>query len=230
MDVPPVYATNPPKKPKNTVLYVILGLVGLCAICCGGGIFMMFFAMKKAKNLIGCSVNYAITLQAVKQYATLHDGTLPPAKDWQDAILPDFDQGGQKVSNFFGGSDPSGNLGCKGDGKSPETGIAYNKDIAGKKIADLPRTTVVLFEVKSTERNQCLSYKPQQGFSPQTVENQPRQWLWITLGGNTPLSFGNQFGSSNSDSDSSNPVQEGSGKPEGDSNSTSDSSTKKSSH
>lgn len=227
METPPVYTMNQPKKPKNTILYIVLSLVGLTAVCCGGVVFMMFFALKKAKNLVGCSMNFAMTLEATKKYARQHDGNLPPAKGWQDAILADFDAGGQKVSNFFGGSDPNGNLGCKGDQKSPDTGIAYNKDVAGKKLSDLPSNTIIFFEVKSTERNQALKYKPQSGMSPQFVENQPRQWLYITLGGQTPMSFGAQFGSDNQptpEGDSSQ-TPDGAGNRESDKSSSSSSGT-----
>ena len=157
----------------------------------------MFYALKKAGNFVGCSVNYAVTLQGIKQYAMDHNNKLPPAKNWQDDIIPYMSKRGQSVAKMFGGTDPHGNLGCPGTTNSPATGVAYNKSIAGKDLSSVLGSDIILFEVKSTARNQCLPYKPQPGFSPQKIGNDPRPWLWINLNGTTSMTFGSNFQSGN---------------------------------
>jgi hypothetical protein len=185
MQAPPPYAA--PAKKSNSKL--IIGLViGLICICCvlpivGGGFFLNWI-VNKGGPFITCVLAYQQVPAAIEEYAKENGGKLPPAEKWNDVIRPYYvkQTKGQREVMSMKFMDPNGEWGC------PEvpnkTGMAYNLDVAGKKLADIKdKSTVLLFESTKTGRNLAAKYTPQpfekSPFAFQTKER--RGWIVVTV-------------------------------------------------
>ena len=198
MQSPPPFApSGPPPKKTNVVLIVVLVLLGVGVLCCAGVVGVGYWGFKKVGGFTSCTMNYLATRQALKDYADAHKGKLPGAAHWQDDIIPYYPSE-MKKKELGGGiikiGDPAQDLGCAADDTGPATGMAFNKDLAGKTLDEVRKypSTVVLFEVAKTGRNLSLPYKVQPGEPPQKMMGQPRPWLTITAEGsiNNQASFG----------------------------------------
>jgi hypothetical protein len=184
MYAPPPFVP-PAKKNNNTVLIVVLVILGVLGLCCVGGFFLVLNFFNKFKGMIACTLNYENTLQAINRYVS-DKKHYPPAAGWQDEIAPYWQATAKdrQAAKMFSASEPSQDLGCRGDDSGPATGMAYNTAIAGKTPEKVPsRSTVVLFEVPTTGRNQALAYKVRTDNSPQRILGRPRPWLSITADG-----------------------------------------------
>lgn len=215
MQAPPPYV-YPQKKNNNTVLIVILVVLGLFAVCCGGLVFLGFQMWGKIRNVASCQVHFVEVYRAINRYAN-DKKHYPPADTWQDAITPywKIDTGNSEKARaarqIIDMGDPSKNLGCPA-GEGPETGMAYNKELSNLPTTKVKSdTTVLIFEVSSTLRNQSEAYKARTEKSPQTIFGQPRPWIVYTVTGqsassmNSDSPFRTTSSSSSDDSDSRPP-------------------------
>jgi hypothetical protein len=71
---------------------------------------------------------------SLKGYALNHDGLLPAGPNWCDELLEENDE----LAAIF--------VCQNSDGKPGQSSYALNKNVAGQKLSDLPRDTVLLFE------------------------------------------------------------------------------------
>ncbi len=81
-----------------------------------------------------CLSNMSELRTSLKGYALNHDGLLPAGPNWCDELLQENDE----LAAIFV---------CQySDGKPGQSSYALNKNVAGQKLSDLPRDTVLLFE------------------------------------------------------------------------------------
>ncbi len=188
------------------IILIILGVFGVCCI------FPVFFGGFKAFNFyknnlaptLTCGIGMAEAQKAIHQYADDHGGKLPAAKTWQDDIRPYY----IKVSKSDKDRGPlptfpsEGNWICS-DEKGVQTGVAYNLDVGGKKIADLKdaSTTILLFEVEKTGQNQSQVYKARPKDSGPMMLGTHRPWMLIYVTGNLHEKNGDFNFSTSDDSD-----------------------------
>jgi len=81
-----------------------------------------------------CQSNMSRLYTSLKGYAINHDGLLPAGPNWCDELL---EENNELAAIFV----------CQySDGKPGQSSYALNKNVAGQKLSDLPRDTVLLFE------------------------------------------------------------------------------------
>ena len=81
-----------------------------------------------------CQSNMSRLYTSLKDYSLNHDGLLPAGPNWCDELLQEDDE----LAAIFV---------CQySDGKPGQSSYALNKDVAGQKLSDLARDTVLLFE------------------------------------------------------------------------------------
>jgi hypothetical protein len=205
---PPPY--NPPGSAKKTsTTTIVLIVLGICAVCCVLGVVgfggLAWFGFNKAKNFATCTVGATELARAINDYADDHGGKLPDAKSWQDEVKPYFaklaEQQTKRVK-FIGTLDPNGLWGCKDETGPGMSGFAFNSDLSGKKIADIPNKeeAIVLFEVDKPAMNLNMPYKDQPIANSPKIMGSPRGWIKVTVSGDvitngrhskSSVSFGN---------------------------------------
>jgi len=185
---PPPYGG--PRKKSNTT-NVVLIVLGVCAACCILGVIGTaaagYFGFKKIKDTVACTLGFQQAADAMQDYVDDHNGKLPPAATWQDAIRPYFAKQQQKSENndgskMFGSFDPNGAWECKDDSAPPRiTGIAFNSDLSGKELATIKNksTTIILFEVPKSGTNLNMAYTELTESSSPRIMNSPRGWLKV---------------------------------------------------
>jgi hypothetical protein len=124
----------------------------------------------------------------MRQYADAHGGKLPPAASWQSdikAIYAKASAKNKKEGNPFGVMPAEGQWGCEANGA--KTGFAYNSSVAGKKLADLPSDTILVFEVPQTGMNLAMPYKAQDPNQSPKIMNERRGWFVAPVSGEAHL-------------------------------------------
>jgi hypothetical protein len=111
----------------------------LTGITLAGGSGILFFASMPAAFMIHmkpfiCATNLEGLVTALKVYVEDHDDQLPPADQWCDVLIVDYD-----VS-------PKSFICPASDALEGESCYALNKFVVGKKLSELPAGTVLLFE------------------------------------------------------------------------------------
>ncbi|MEA2554595.1 MAG: hypothetical protein QOJ65_2771 [Fimbriimonadaceae bacterium] len=190
-ETPPPYYANAPKKSNTTTIVLIV--LGICAVCCILGVVGVVgigaWGMKKAGNFIACSAGIAEIQLAMKEYEKDHGGKLPPAKTWQDDIRPYFakiaEDHKKSPAKFIGTLDPNGMWGCRDEVGTAMTGFAFNSELGGKKVSEIPNpsSTVLLFEVEKPALNLNEPYRERPFESSPKFGNAPRGWLTVTVKG-----------------------------------------------
>lgn len=185
MQAPPSYS-GPVRKKSNVGLIVGI-VVAVLALCCVLPIALLVKGatsfMGGASTMMSCGNTLSNVRDGLVAYAKQHDGKLPPAENWQDTI--------QSLVKPVVLPPPFQNSSAADvcDAAAPSS-IAYNTDVAGKKLADLNEKddVVVLFEVPGKGRNQARKYQqlPFKG-SPQLVMGAPRGWMEQPLHGDAYL-------------------------------------------
>jgi len=84
----------------------------------------------------GCASNLHVLHKAIKAYAADHNDTYPPAKNWCDAIIKDYNVSQKQFCC------PSGNA------KEGQSSYALNINAAGKKVSGIPPDMVLIFETR----------------------------------------------------------------------------------
>ena len=168
--------------------------------------YMGFLGVKKAGPMFGCIIGLDEGQRAMRMYADEHDGKLPNAKTWQDDIRPYYSRvdGSSKDKGPFKTFPAEGEWVCNDD-KEQRTGIAFNSDLSGKKLADIkdPYSTVLLFEVEKIGTNQSEPYKARPDSTAPKFFGNNRGWLSIHVLGALRQKDGNFKFDSSDDSDDS---------------------------
>jgi hypothetical protein len=163
MESPPPYQ----QKKKSTGLIVGL-IIGGVLVCCGLPILALggaaFWGFNKVGPMAKCGISIELMRNAVVAFADDNGGKLPTAATWQDQIKPYYakELTRKKVKeNPFGTISPEGEWGCEAE-DNVSTGIAFNAELSGKKLADIKDQggTIVLFESAERKRNLSLKYDP----------------------------------------------------------------------
>lgn len=92
---------------------------------------------KPMEETRACQSNMSRLYTSLKGYALNHDGLLPAGPNWCDELL----QENNELAAIFV---------CQySDGKPGQSSYALNKNVAGKKLSDLARDTVLFFETNA---------------------------------------------------------------------------------
>ncbi len=191
------YANDPtPKKGGLWKVFLIVGIVlalGCVGICVGG-----WFLTSRSVGLIApaiqCITEIELNQKAINAYAEANDGMLPPAEAWQDEISSFYEAEYAKwepqqkelanipiASMKVNVAKPGEPLGCTFG--EPDTGFAYNSEVAGKKLSEVDSGTMLIFETETKEYNQALAYVEKDKASSPKLENSPRGWFGVSVGG-----------------------------------------------
>jgi hypothetical protein len=189
MEAPPSYI--PPRKQTNWALIIGL-IVGGIFLCCLlpagllGGAGLYFWG--KVKDTGACGIAFEDMQQSLRNYAHDHKGALPKAGTWMDDVRPYY----QKLlespeaqgRKFVGTMDVTKPFSCTTDKRV--TGMAFNKDLSGKKIDDIKdQGTIMIFETDEIGQNLSAKYVQKDMASSPQVFNKPRGWFSATVGGRT---------------------------------------------
>ena len=135
--------------------------------------------------MVACGWSAENTRDALVQYAGDQNGKLPAAAKWQDEIKDYVDKiaASHKKQQKEEFKMPNGTSDfCDGEAK---TSLAYNTQVAGKKLEELQNSSiVVVFEVQGLGRNKSMKFTEQDAkLSPKLVMNLPRGWVEQPLEG-----------------------------------------------
>ena len=178
----------PPKKNKtNVIVWWVLG--GVC-VCCvlpivglGGAGFWLF---GKAKGVAGCSFAFTDVQKGILRYAEAHGNKMPKAETWQDDVREDYRKSMTPKAQLgpIEQMPADGDWGCK-DSEGVQTGMAFNSDLSGKKLADIQDqvSTVLIFETAHAAKNQHESYKPSDFTLSPKMLGKNRGWMEAPVSG-----------------------------------------------
>lgn len=190
MESPPPYMPAPKKSNTGLIVGLILGGFFLCCLLplglLGG---FGYFAFNKSKDMVSCIMAYQNVRDALVDYSQDHGGKLPPAAKWMDEVRPYYkkiiarapDKDGQKV---FGFMPAEGTWSCS-DGSGGQTGMAFNSDLSGKKVADIknPSRTYLVFETKSPAPNLNQKFEELPKDQSPKIFNSARGWIKVPVQG-----------------------------------------------
>jgi hypothetical protein len=184
MESPPYL---PPQKKSTPWLWIILGGVLFCCILPVGIVGGLgFWGFNQAKGTMGCLFDFQDAQKGMLQYASEHGGKLPKAETWQDDVREDYRKSMRpKEQSPFGQMPPDGDWGCK-DPNGSMTGMAFNSDLSGKKLADIKDqvSTIMLFETSHPSKNLHQPYKPLDFSTSPKIFGKNRGWLEVPVNGN----------------------------------------------
>ena len=196
MQAPPPYIPAAPKKKTGLIIAIVLGVL---FVCCGLPVIAIvgggFFAFGQAKGTVGCTISFGVVRAAIDDYVADHNGKLPPAATWQDAVRPYYskqlkskhgnggsDKDSEQVLSLLNVMPAGGEWGCTED--KTKTGIAFNSALGGKKMAEIKdRSTVLIFEVPQRGMNLAMPYKALDNSSSPKIFGKHRGWISIGLDG-----------------------------------------------
>lgn len=188
---------QPPQARKDKtgliILIVVLSVIGICVIGVGAFSWFGFQAMQKVMPMAGCAITYEAMNDSLHAYAKDHDGKLPKASEWQDALRPYVEKelGAMKeelkdAPGFlnFKIMDPKGQWGCYlGEGEKM-TGFAFNTDISEIKSDDIPdrQRTPIIFETEEPAKtaNFAEKYAPKDFSKSPALFGEHRGWAVVT--------------------------------------------------
>ncbi len=192
MAPPPMYGPAPKSSGNKT--WIIIGSFAL--ICCAGvivaGILLLNAGKGFMKNVIsmgGCTQSMEHLSRSLQTYAQEHGGKTPPAADWQKALAEAYKKIPNRSSkeNPFKSANIDGTMLCQ-DHEGTRTGIAYNSDVAGKKLADEKFDTITFYEVPDTGKNLARKYVELSKDTSPKIFGQPRGWLTVNVSGDVRMS------------------------------------------
>lgn len=185
MSTPPPFSVAPRKSKVGLWVGLILGGAGCCFLLLlgvvGGG---AWFGLKKGMPVAMCIASLSVIRDSLFDYAREHGGKLPPAASWQTAVRPyykkNIDSQSAKGDSPFQLMSADGVWTCDREAK---TGIAYNSDVAGKKIDKFNEGNdpVIVFEVAKPAMNAAQKYVvPKKGTGPIMFMDKRREWFSIS--------------------------------------------------
>lgn len=110
--------------------------------------------------MLDCNFTYGAVSDALGAYLRENDNTLPPKDGWQKALGKHYEAASKEVNvegSPFSVPALDDKFGCA-EGGPEGTGMAYNADVAGKKLDEIPADAVVFFE-KPTRGISTTAYK-----------------------------------------------------------------------
>jgi hypothetical protein len=169
----------------------VIVVVAFCAVLGVAGFFMANGVWNNAiKPMASCMVTFDTARDAMLAYADEHDGKLPPADKWQEAIKPYYERiaaklDGEEIPDGMGPDPIDGTLDCEFG--SAKTGIAYNSAVAGMKLNDIrdKAGTALLFEVTKPGVNLVAKYDPNRTEKPPKFMMNDREWTIFYVEGNS---------------------------------------------
>lgn len=209
--------TPPAKSSSNKALKIMIVLLIFVVVPCVG---LGFFVFKIGKEAIGvvaktlgptmsCAANFEMVRDATVEYAKANGDKLPAADNWQAQIEPfyrklsanppkefkEMEIMGIKFTPFEKG----GEWKC-GGASGAGTGIAFNRDLAGKILSSVkdPGKTIVFFEVEKPGKNLATKFEIlPNSKAPEIFGNERRDWITIPIiGGNALKEVSAKFESS----------------------------------
>lgn len=186
---------SPPAAPRpstgnRTCLILTLAIGVPCVILTVVGAWFLYNAfqvvMKDFVPMVECADRFANARAALLAYADENGGRLPDATTWQDVSAPYVESNRPAKNEEFHALDierlpAEGDWGCRYEKKL--TGMAYNADVAGKLVADLPSHAVLLFEIEEPSRNANMPYDDRPTKGAPTAFGEQREWMEIPLRG-----------------------------------------------
>lgn len=139
-----------------------------------------------------CAMNFEFVQQATMQYVGANAGKLPSGEHWQADIETYY----RKLSAKMGKErvevmgtvlelvpfPKDGQWACKHSDVT--TGIAMNKAIAGKKMADIADKSVAMFfETEKPGKNLVMDFVSPPTTKAPKMMGKPREWLRVNLDG-----------------------------------------------
>jgi hypothetical protein len=200
---PPYYPPSAPPKKNNTLLILVIVIAAIC-ICCLGvvglGVFGAVTAGRQVMPLAECAASFESMRESLTEYAEEHDGKLPPAEGWEDALRPYYKPKFDKMQREMGNSPikmelmpVDGPWGCKLDEKTRST-MVYNLDVAGKELEKLGASTVLLYETPETTET-AKPFKRQDQSNAPVIFGEKRPWLEMPVEGDMDIEMGSTSGS-----------------------------------
>ncbi len=190
----------PPPEAKATnvanraCLFIVIGLVAFCGV----GLFILVFFVQglvtKVSKGASCAVMFEMVQSSAIAYSREHNGKLPDGTDWEGTIEPYYARLYAKMetelkkASFLKGflpPPPGQPLECHSE-NNVVTGVAYNADVAGKKVSDVkdPETTVLFYETDRRGKNLVMPYKPLPPSKAPKMVNEQRDWIKVYVSGN----------------------------------------------
>lgn len=192
MAVPPPFPGERPKKSNTTrIVLILLAVIGLpcIAIVAVLGVLGYRVAQTVSSELqpaIQCGVTLNLIRDSLKAYARENGGKLPQAATWEDDVRPFYAQelkdSKNQVPSFIAPISAEGQWGCQASDQV-KTGIAFNKELSGKKLQDLKGTEVLIFEVENPGKNLSQVYKERKGSPGGKILGKERPWLFLPVSG-----------------------------------------------
>lgn len=209
----------PPRRKSNTALIITIILICVlvpCIALIGLGAWGYFAVAKRnLLPLVGCGFDFRETRRSLTAYAKDHDGMLPKATEWQDAIRPYLIKIDEQDAHNRGplkAMDPNKPFGCEpmGDAKIG-SGMAFNTDVSAKKLSTLRDSEVLIYEIDAPRPNANAPYKDRGETAPRLM-GMPREWITAPVRGHIRgmnakqnSDFGNDWDMSDSSSSSDSP-------------------------
>ncbi len=200
-NVPPPYPGPPaPKRDKSStiLLVTVLAIVAFCVLGVAVGGYVLFrfgsMAMNTVGPMAGCAISFQSARDAVLSYARDHNGKLPNAENWQDEVkkylrIDDSEFKGSPIE--IKAITAEGDWGCYTQTEGEMTGMAFNSELAGKKISDVanPRRVIMLYEVEKPSRNARGPYSPLPRSSSPKIFGEHRGWMTMPVEGSSDFDF-----------------------------------------
>jgi hypothetical protein len=187
MQTPPPFSPPAPRKSNNALIIgIILGGLGLC---CAGAIGLLGYAgftgYQQISPMVECAIGFEGVRDAIVMYAKENNGILPKAENWEASVRPYYLKAVEQSKEKHGPFKPmsaDGPWGCRLANNSM-SGMAYNRDVAGKKLSELPDSTILVFEVPSAGRDLAIPYARQDAQSSPTIFGERRGWIRAAISG-----------------------------------------------
>jgi hypothetical protein len=190
VETPPPFEKAPRGRGPGLTIALVLGAIGVCCVVpILAVVFGGFFMVGKVQGMASCSITMSAAQRAILDYEK-DKGSFPSTENWQTAIAPYYDKAIENINtegNPFKAQKATDAWVCNNEGAV--TGIAYNSDIAGKKLADFKdkMQTVVLYEIEKSKLNAAAPYKELPQESSPKMFGTPRGWIKVTLDEDTEV-------------------------------------------
>jgi hypothetical protein len=195
-----MYGQPAPTRSSSNPLKILLIIVVFIGIPCLIGGYFLFNIAKGSMKMVSesimptasCAMNFDFVQQAAMQYVGANSGKLPSADKWQSDIEPYYrklsEKMGKERAEVMGAVfemkpfPKDGQWACKHSDVT--TGIAMNKAIAGKKMADIADKSVAMFfETEKPGTNLVMDFVSPPAAKAPKMMGKSREWLRVNLDG-----------------------------------------------
>jgi len=192
MMTPPRFEQPKRKEGSRTglIITIIAAVVGIpCIGCVILGLWFKGFAGKNL-NFVNDIITIDVIREALFLYADEHQGKLPQADRWQDAIGPYYAKAQKQMdSGPFKVSDITKPIEFLSDGGKVRTGLAFNQELSKVSLKDIknPESMVILFEIEKPALNATSVYKPMPDETSPKMLGERRGWYKLTVNGESAM-------------------------------------------